>query len=382
MTSSTASTEPQTHTSIALPVPWLWPGKITLGSLTLIAGDPGVGKSLLTLDLAARVSTGRPFPGEDPEHMRIRTGVVVISGEDSVYSTILPRLTSMGADLRRIAFLTPAQFFAPGQQPTLVRPLRLDRGLSLLHDAMDSVEDCRLVIIDPITTFIGADASRAQAVRTVLTSVMGQLLCRRNLTVVMVAHLNKTRRRTALSGVGGCISFTAMARSAWLVTRDPKEREDGGAGGTGGTGGAGGRRLMLPIKNNLGDDESGLAFFVREDEKGRARVEWEAAGPGGPGNLGGPGTPGVKIRADDAMREESEAEQLARSSKREAMVWLAELLADGPRAAREVYALALKEGISKRTLERAKLGLGVVAKRAGFRGPWSWYPEEGRGKSE
>ena len=354
---TTMDTEIETE---SLPVPWLWPGKITLGGLTLIAGDPGVGKSLISLDLAARVSTGRAFPGEDPEFLRKSTGVVVISGEDSVYSTIVPRLKAMGADLRRIAIMTPVQFFAPGKEPRVVGTLRLDRGLKLLHDAMDSVEDCRLVVIDPITTFIGADVSRAQAVRAVLTAMMGQLLYRRHLSVVMVAHLNKTRRRTALSGVGGCMSFTAMARSAWLVTRDPKEREVGEATV------ADGRRLMLPIKNNLGDDEIGLGFFVRENEDGRARVEWEA----------GPGVPGVRMRADDAMREESEAERLAKSAKREAMVWLKELMADGPRSAREVYALALNEGIAKRTLERAKLGLGVVATRAGFGGTWNWCPEE------
>src|SRR5712692_4785507 len=41
---------------------WLWPGRIPLGKITILDGDPGMGKSLLAIDLAARVSTGQPMP--------------------------------------------------------------------------------------------------------------------------------------------------------------------------------------------------------------------------------------------------------------------------------------------------------------------------------
>ncbi len=41
---------------------WLWPGRIPLGRVTLLVSDPGLGKSLLTLDIAARVSRGAPWP--------------------------------------------------------------------------------------------------------------------------------------------------------------------------------------------------------------------------------------------------------------------------------------------------------------------------------
>jgi hypothetical protein len=40
-------------------VHWLWPGYIAYGKVTLIAGDPGLGKSWATLDLAARWTASR-----------------------------------------------------------------------------------------------------------------------------------------------------------------------------------------------------------------------------------------------------------------------------------------------------------------------------------
>ena len=43
-------------------VRWLWPGRIPLGKLTVVDGDPGQGKSTMMLDLAARVSRGRAMP--------------------------------------------------------------------------------------------------------------------------------------------------------------------------------------------------------------------------------------------------------------------------------------------------------------------------------
>jgi hypothetical protein len=46
------------------PVDWLWTGRLALGKPAMLDGDPVLGKSLLALDLCARLSTGRPFPEE------------------------------------------------------------------------------------------------------------------------------------------------------------------------------------------------------------------------------------------------------------------------------------------------------------------------------
>src|SRR5712671_2704953 len=85
---------------VAQPVSWLWPDRIPLGKLVLLDGDPDLGKSLILLDLCARLSTGRPFPDGRPG-----TGpanALVLSAEDNAADTIVPRLARLGADPERV----------------------------------------------------------------------------------------------------------------------------------------------------------------------------------------------------------------------------------------------------------------------------------------
>lgn len=73
------------------PVSWLWPGWIPRGRLTLIAGDPGVGKSWFTHAITAGVTTGRGMCGEqDPQT------VVLVALEDDPADTLRPRLKALG----------------------------------------------------------------------------------------------------------------------------------------------------------------------------------------------------------------------------------------------------------------------------------------------
>src|SRR5262249_20357670 len=82
------------------PIDWLWPGRLPAAKLTLIDGDPSQGKSLLTLDLASRLTTARPFPdGFAPPQP---SSVVLVGSEDGIRDTVLPRLRAAGADLRRV----------------------------------------------------------------------------------------------------------------------------------------------------------------------------------------------------------------------------------------------------------------------------------------
>src|SRR5712692_5450815 len=82
------------------PIQWLWPGRLAAGKLTLIDGDPGQGKSLMTLDLAARITTGREFPDGVP--CGEPGSVVLVGSEDGVSDTIISRLRAAQADLSRV----------------------------------------------------------------------------------------------------------------------------------------------------------------------------------------------------------------------------------------------------------------------------------------
>src|SRR5437764_13095617 len=85
---------------VAQAVSWLWPERMPLGKLLILDGDPDLGKSLLSLDLCARLSTGRPFPDGRPGPGP--ANALVLSAEDSAADTILPRLLRLGADTGRV----------------------------------------------------------------------------------------------------------------------------------------------------------------------------------------------------------------------------------------------------------------------------------------
>ena len=81
------------------PVQWLWPGRFALGRISLLVGMPGAGKSFLTCDMAARVSTGQPWPDGTPCD---RGSVLLVTAEDDPGDTIRPRLDAQGADVSRV----------------------------------------------------------------------------------------------------------------------------------------------------------------------------------------------------------------------------------------------------------------------------------------
>ncbi len=327
------------------PIRWLWPGRIALGKLTLIAGDPGLGKSLLSLDVAARVSTGSGWP-DAPHEAGPPGGVVLLSAEDDAGDTIRPRLDAAAADVSRVTML---QAIHPGGGTggDSGRPFNLAEDLPALEDAVRAVPDCRLVIIDPVTAYLGGavDSHKAAEVRALLAP-LGALAARCGVAVLAVTHLNKSAGGPAIYRAMGSLAFAAAARAAWAVTRDRDDPR---------------RRLMLPLKNNLAPDLGGLAYSI------------EAMGAGGQPVLAWEPEP-VALSADEALGpDRGDGGATERAAE-----WLADALADGPQPARELFERAERAGIRKRTLERAKGRVGAVAVKGGFGAGWEWriIPED------
>lgn len=77
-------------------IEWLWPGRIPANAITVLAGDPGLGKSLLTIELAARLTRGRLAPKP--------SSVVMLTAEDSLAHVVRPRLEAANADIERVHF--------------------------------------------------------------------------------------------------------------------------------------------------------------------------------------------------------------------------------------------------------------------------------------
>jgi len=302
-------------------VAWLWRERIPLGRLTVLAGRPGVGKSFVTVDIASRVSTGMAWP--DGSVNESAGGVLFFAAEDDPADTIRPRLDAAGADSGRVYYCRNVD-------------------LTGIESRIDRVPDCRLVVIDPIGSYLGrcVDAYRENEVRAVLEP-LAEIARRRSIAVILVAHTRKAWASFADDSVLGSRAFVGLARAVWHVTKDPQDRT---------------RRLFLPGKSNLSRETSGLAFWIAPDP---ARVQW--LGP-------------VDWQADDLVAEEPTRGR--KSEARNAAVdWLRTLLRDGAMSVQEIRKAAREVGFSWRTVRRAAETLPIERRKKSFDGGWEWRLE-------
>jgi hypothetical protein len=319
-------------------VSWLWPSWLALGKLALVDGDPGLGKSAMTLDLAARVSAGKIFPdgaGCEP------AGVVLLSAEDGLADTIRPRLDAAGADSSRILALATVP-----DKDGHDRLLSIPEDLGLIEKGIRRV-GARLVVVDPLMAFLSGDTNshRDQDVRRALAPLAG-LAERTGAAVLVVRHLNKAVANNPLYRGGGSIGIIGAARMAFLVGKDPQDET---------------RRVLASTKNNLAMPPQSLMFGLDGAESGSVRVNW----------LGQSGVSASQLLA--TPRDEDHAD-----ARGEAVEFLNELLIDGPVPAAQVKEEAEDAGITDITLRRAKKSLGVLTYRenaAGEKrgsGRWMW----------
>lgn len=326
-------------------VRWLWRDRIPRGKVSLVAGNPGLGKSQLAISIAAIVSTGRPWPdGATTNPGR----VVICSAEDDAEDTIRPRLEAAGADLSRVSIVDSVVDRWNGLGEEVPRGFRLNHDELLLHNALARFgqEEVHLVVIDPVSAYLGAavDSHNNTEVRATLTPIT-ELAAQRKVAVLLVSHLNKGGGTEAMTRVIGSIAFTAAARAAYLVAADPEDPDN--------------RRFFAPIKNNLGPAKPGLAFgleTVTLEANGYERVVtskvvWEP-------------NP-ISLSANDIMAAGS-ADPEERGALEECMAWVECMLvnADGhatPMTAKDLIRQASEAGHSDRTLKRARKALNVQA---------------------
>lgn len=235
-------------------VSWLWPHRVALGKLTLIVGDPELGKSLITMDMASRVTRGAKWPDGA---CCPRGGVLVLSAEDDPNDTIRPRLEAAGADLDRVALLESVREDGTGRE----RQFSLVTDVGTLAAEVAAVPDCCLVVIDPVSAYMDRIDSNNNTLVRGLLSPLAAMAARLRVAVVLVSHLRKQSEGPVLYRAMGSLAFTAAARAAWMVIRDQNDPD-------------GDRRLFLPVKNNLTADRNGSAYRIR-DRNGGPYVDWE-----------------------------------------------------------------------------------------------------------
>jgi putative DNA primase/helicase len=342
-----------------LGIRWLWPGRIVTENLTLLVGDPDVGKSLVALDLAARVSQGADWP--DGQSNGKAANVILLSAEDHLFYTVRPALAAAGANMDRISTLWDVRDQKDGA--TVRRPLQLPQDMDVLQQMIQSVPECKLVVIDPITAYLSRGANQRHTLLK-LAVMAGNM----HVAVLGLAHLRPGGKQ-AMHRTQGGIALTSSARAVWMVTEDPggkvgsrksevgSQRAEVGIGNGDGAGeGAcgrkcGERRLLLPVKNNLVREKTGLAFTLAEVEGWAVpRVEWESAE--------------IRDRVDEVLARQSKSTGPDATLRQEAMEYLREALANGPRLVKEIEEEAVSvQRIKLRTLERARKALKIKTYR-------------------
>src|SRR5947207_1838814 len=231
-------------------ITWLWEKRIPMGKITVLDGDPGMGKSLIAAHIAACVSTGRPMPDGTPGK---QGGVILIAPEDSPQDTLKPRLEAAGGDPSQVLLLNTVEDLDPKRREIYDRPFSLAQDLDLLENAIKRMQAV-LVIIDPLMAVLGStiDSSRDQSVREVFTP-LAQLAERTGCAILMIRHLSRGTAGHPLYRGAGSLGIIAAARSGLIVAADPSDEQ---------------RRILAPTKHNLSQPASNLTYQVVENECG------------------------------------------------------------------------------------------------------------------
>jgi Bifunctional DNA primase/polymerase, N-terminal/AAA domain/Primase C terminal 1 (PriCT-1) len=240
------------------PITWVWDKRLPLGKFVLLQGDPGLGKSLVTTELAACVSTGRAMPGEPVGTVHEPHHVLLMVNEDDLASTIRPRLETAGADLTRISIIE-GQYDDEG----VLMPLNI-ADLQQLRYALET-KHAVMLIIDPLFGHLpaGVSITREEEIRHLLAPLIA-LVAELDVALVGIRHLNQSiDLPSQYRGLGAGV-WTAQARSELSCMVDPTNDA------------AGRKRYVIGrSKGNLGIEPPVLTYTITaESDDGPPRIVW------------------------------------------------------------------------------------------------------------
>jgi hypothetical protein len=320
-------------------VEWLWDDHLPLGKLVVLDGDPGVGKSTVSLDIAARVSTGSPMPDGSAG---TKGAVLILSAEDGLADTIRPRIDAAGGDPAEVIAMTGIT--CPGEDGELLtRMVGIPRDLAAIESV---VRERRvvLVIVDVLMAYLSGDVNshHDQDVRRALHP-LAALAERCGCCVLVLRHLNKTTGASAVYRGGGSIGIIGAARAGFMCGTDPEDET---------------RRVLAPVKCNLSAEPRALAYQLVPDElRGCVKIRW----------LGE-----TALKPWELLSDPGDGDQ--RSQRDEAVEWLRGYLTDngGEAKAGDAIKAARGDGIVQHTLQRVRRRAGVITTKAEFGGGWVW----------
>ena len=292
------------------PVEWLWKPYLPFGKLSVLQGNPGEGKTYFAMHLAAACTNGKLLP--NMERME-PFNVIYQTAEDGLGDTVKPRLTEAGADLDRVLVIDDS-----------------DVQLTLSDERIEKAiveNNARLVIIDPIQAYLGADVdmNRANEVRPIFMR-LGQVAQRTGCAILLIGHLNKAAGMQSLQRGLGSIDIAAAVRSVLFIGKlkhDPT------------------MRILTHEKSSLAPPGVSLAFSLGDEDGFRWVGEYD-------------------ITADEML---SGIEPQRETKTQQAKDLICALLAEGKQVLSEdIDKAALERGIPGRTVRDAKRELGNALK--------------------
>jgi AAA domain len=318
------------------PVRWLWQARVALGTLVLIGGREGIGKSTLAYTLAADITRGR-LPGD---YVGRPKAVIVCATEDSWSHTIVPRLTAAGADLSLVYRVDVLTSTGVGSS------LTLPRDLSGLEREALNVE-AGAILLDPLMSRLDAklDSHKDGEVRIALEPLV-HVAEVTGAAVLGIIHVNKSLSTDPLTTLMASRAFAAVARAVLFVMLDPDDETT---------------RLMGQPKNNLGSlDLPTLTFRIDS-----AHVGDTAEGPIWTGRINWLGESDRTIH--DALEAVSESTR-DRSATAEAADWLVDHLTSqgGTDDSASIKKAGAQAGHSADSLKRARKRIKATIENVGY----------------
>jgi AAA domain-containing protein len=332
-------------------IDWAWRNRFAFGKLALIAGDPGLGKSTILIDIVARHSVGEVFPVGEGRAQQCES--VILTAEDGLRDTCVPRLIAAGADLSKVYFLTGTMIEGAVDEAMF----DLAKDIAALRRAFKANPNIRIFVIDPLTAYLGAGtkAKENAEVRRVLAPLV-KLAEDLGVCVLVNSHLNKGAGK-ALYRVLDSIAFIALGRTVHLVVRDADNPDN---------------IKFICDKTNIGSRPLGLTYLVQKtwitapktgEEIETSRISW--------------GTQHIDESADEALSPPEKPDPTMTS---DAVELLRIVLANGPMAVadieREARAARLlgedQELRKSKPFQSAKKILGIATHKSDFAGGWTW----------
>lgn len=318
-------------------VEWLVDQSLPLGMLAVIGGQPGLGKSQISINLAAGVTTGKGLPGNGV--FRDLGSVIILANEDDASRTIRPRLDAAGADITKVHIVEGV-----AREGADVDMFQLDLDIADLRERALQIGDVKLIIIDPPSAYLGTkvDSYKESDVRGVLMP-LGRLAQETGAMILLIVHLNKRVDGGAQQRFSGSTAWTAAPRVGFMVAEDPLTKQ----------------RFMLPVKNNIGDDRLGYQYHIEEKLVGyggqtfkSSYIVWDQTSSRSVGELLAPAK-ATKVTVVDHAKS-----------------FLEDELTNGPLPVEKIISLAKAAGISWPSVNRAKNDMPISSTKVAD--GWVW----------